>query len=70
MMVYICETLINFRCCSTLQKGWRKEVVLPILLITNCGLIMVDHIHFQYNGMLFGFLLISVAYLMQVNTKK
>ncbi|KAF7278925.1 hypothetical protein GWI33_007828 [Rhynchophorus ferrugineus] len=49
------------RVCKALAKSWRSDVVLPILLITNCGLIMVDHIHFQYNGILYGILLISVA---------
>nr|CAH7718180.1 unnamed protein product [Callosobruchus chinensis] len=52
-------------CCSALKKSWKKDVVLPILLLANCGLIMVDHIHFQYNGMLYGILLISIAYMLQ-----
>ncbi|CAG9864113.1 unnamed protein product [Phyllotreta striolata] len=52
-------------CCSSLKKSWGKEVVLPILLITNCGLLMVDHIHFQYNGFMYGILLISIAYMLQ-----
>ncbi|KYB29165.1 putative dolichyl pyrophosphate Glc1Man9GlcNAc2 alpha-1,3-glucosyltransferase-like Protein [Tribolium castaneum] len=53
------------KCCSSIQKSWRTDVVLPILLITNCGLIMVDHIHFQYNGILYGILLLSLAYAIQ-----
>jgi alpha-1,3-glucosyltransferase len=51
----------TYRCCCSFQKSWRADVVLPILLITNCGLIMVDHIHFQYNGILYGILLISIS---------
>ncbi|CAH1971281.1 unnamed protein product [Acanthoscelides obtectus] len=54
-----------YLCCSALKKSWKKDVVLPILLLANCGLIMVDHIHFQYNGMLYGILLISIAYMLQ-----
>ncbi|KAG5882902.1 hypothetical protein JTB14_020170 [Gonioctena quinquepunctata] len=54
-----------YKCCAALQKGWRKDVVLPILLITNCGLLMVDHIHFQYNGIMYGLLLISISQMFQ-----
>uniref|UniRef100_A0A3P8TX02 Alpha-1,3-glucosyltransferase n=1 Tax=Amphiprion percula TaxID=161767 RepID=A0A3P8TX02_AMPPE len=55
-------------CCRCVQeqKGSqdvlnRPSFVLAVLLLWNFGLLIVDHIHFQYNGFLFGVLLLSVA---------
>ncbi|KAF3705491.1 putative dolichyl pyrophosphate Glc1Man9GlcNAc2 alpha-1,3-glucosyltransferase [Channa argus] len=55
-------------CCRCVkeQKGSRDVLIWPsfilaVLLLWNFGLLIVDHIHFQYNGFLFGFLLLSVA---------
>ena len=38
-----------------------------LLMVLHPGLLWLDHIHFQYNGMLFGLLLASLGYLMQGN---
>jgi alpha-1,3-glucosyltransferase len=69
---------IIFRLCSYLSSsGIRKSskwgsrwgspaVILQILLLGNAGLLLVDHIHFQYNGFLLGLLLISMARILQV----
>lgn len=66
-----------YRCCTYLStSGVRKSskwsskwqspaTILQILLFGNVGLIIVDHIHFQYNGFLFGILLISISKLFQ-----
>ncbi|GLE06793.1 hypothetical protein PINS_up016399 [Pythium insidiosum] len=39
----------------------RKRLVILLLTTLDAGLLVVDHIHFQYNGMLLGLLILSAA---------
>ncbi|XP_072317856.1 dolichyl pyrophosphate Glc1Man9GlcNAc2 alpha-1,3-glucosyltransferase [Eucyclogobius newberryi] len=64
-MVYILATRECCRCVSEQKSSKdilnRPSFVLAVLLLFNVGLILVDHLHFQYNGFLMGFLLLSVS---------
>ncbi|XP_019385971.1 PREDICTED: probable dolichyl pyrophosphate Glc1Man9GlcNAc2 alpha-1,3-glucosyltransferase [Crocodylus porosus] len=75
LSVILTDTLFIYavrECCRCVNgKRIGKDLlekpmfVLAVLLLWNFGLLIVDHIHFQYNGFLFGLMLLSVARLFQ-----
>ncbi|XP_062370038.1 probable dolichyl pyrophosphate Glc1Man9GlcNAc2 alpha-1,3-glucosyltransferase isoform X2 [Cinclus cinclus] len=77
LSVIFTDTLFIYavhECCRCINgKRAAKDVlekptfILAVLLLWNFGLLIVDHIHFQYNGFLFGLMFLSVARLYQVN---
>lgn len=50
-----------FSCINRLTSKPAERIALAAILLGNFGLLVIDHIHFQYNGILFGVLLISIS---------
>ena len=66
----IVSDLILFLGAYVAVKGMYPESVnyqvkTFILLVLNPGLLWLDHVHFQYNGMLLGVLLLSLGFLLE-----
>ncbi len=40
----------------------RSQVIIFALVVLNAGLLLVDHIHFQYNGLLLGILILCLSF--------
>ncbi|XP_049865662.1 probable dolichyl pyrophosphate Glc1Man9GlcNAc2 alpha-1,3-glucosyltransferase isoform X2 [Pectinophora gossypiella] len=57
--------ILSVKSCSDLISNGKLLVF--ILLVSNPGLLMVDHIHFQYNGFLYSFLLFSISNMIRSN---
>lgn len=57
--------IIGAKSCSDLVID--RELLVFFLLLCNPGLLMVDHIHFQYNGFLYGMMLLSITHMIKGN---
>ena len=63
-----------YRACKALetlngpQRGdGQKLKVLFVLNYVNVGLFLIDNVHFQYNSMMYGLLVLSIAYILEVS---
>lgn len=46
-----------------------KKWVIFLLVVGNPGIFLVDNIHFQYNGFMYGIQLLSITAIFNVNRK-
>lgn len=63
-----------YRICQALEKmngtQMNKSQTFKVLFVMNyinVGMFMIDNIHFQYNSMMYGLLLVSIAYIFEVS---
>ncbi|XP_071874031.1 ALG6/ALG8 family glucosyltransferase xit isoform X1 [Bombus fervidus] len=47
-----------------------EYVIFIVFSLCNMGLLLVDHVHFQYNGFLLGILLLAIANVSKINKQK
>lgn len=61
------HTWIGGRSMEKKKRGLLVESmwVVMILAVFNSGLVLLDHVHFQYNGMLLGILLLSISFVLR-----
>ncbi|KAL0027413.1 hypothetical protein WJX79_009740 [Trebouxia sp. C0005] len=57
--------LIAAVACACRGATEEKRVLMYLLILGSPGLLLVDHIHFQYNGMLLGLLLWSIIWIQE-----
>ncbi|RWS13951.1 putative dolichyl pyrophosphate Glc1Man9GlcNAc2 alpha-1:3-glucosyltransferase-like protein [Dinothrombium tinctorium] len=63
-----CKILSENRKLKTTFEGdewFHPQLIISMLFLWNPGLLLVDHIHFQYNGFLNGIFLLSLAKMVQ-----
>ncbi|XP_064637467.1 probable dolichyl pyrophosphate Glc1Man9GlcNAc2 alpha-1,3-glucosyltransferase [Lineus longissimus] len=64
----LCEQVVKYnKPLEVKDFASHPSFILAVLLVGNFGLLLVDHIHFQYNGFLFGMQLLSIVNIWQGN---
>jgi alpha-1,3-glucosyltransferase len=68
LSVIVCDLVLLYgvyRLSKNFSMGFKERVLMWVLVVWSPGLVIVDHMHFQYNGFLLGLLMMSISYLME-----
>jgi alpha-1,3-glucosyltransferase len=68
LSVIVCDLVLLYgvyRLSKNFSMGFKERVLMWVLVVWSPGLVIVDHMHFQYNGFLIGLLMMSISYLME-----
>lgn len=68
LSVIVCDLVLLYgvyRLSKNFSMGFKERVLMWVLVVWSPGLVIVDHMHFQYNGFLLGLLMMSISYMME-----
>ena len=67
LFCYGCYRICTAICGHNSLKNHEKKIAHTIFFLSyfNVGLVMLDNIHFQYNSMMYGIMLLSIAFIIE-----
>lgn len=67
MYIFRVHFILNSRIGKVFCSTFDEYVMFIVFSLCNMGLLIVDHVHFQYNGFLLGIFLLAIANVSKIN---